>query len=126
MEIKVGEYVRTKDGLIAKLININDYECVFDSRIQWFYEYYREDIDFDDWKDFVEEKIVKHSPNIIDLIEVGDYVNGYKVLDIVKGFKVIIDKLELDTTTGTYRKKGLKNIETIVTKEQFKEMEYKV
>ena len=70
--------------------------------------------------------IINASSNIIDLIEVGDYVNGYKVIDIVKGFKIIIDKLELDTTTGLYHNIGIKDIKSIVTKEQFESMEYKI
>ena len=127
MEIKVGEYVRTKDGLIAKLININDYECVFDSRIQWFYEYYREDIDFDDWKEFVEEKIVKHSPNIIDLIEVGDYVNGYKVRGKTNE-KVVVDYYcySQELCDGQWLSFQKDLIKTIVTHEKMKEMEYKL
>lgn len=30
----------------------------------------------------VSDTIVKHSKNLIDLIEVGDYINGFLVLDI--------------------------------------------
>ena len=39
-DLKVGMYVRTESGLIAKYIEINnEYEWhVFDNRIQWYYE----------------------------------------------------------------------------------------
>lgn len=121
MKIKVGEFVRTKDGVIAKLERIEE-EYYFDNYI---YREFEDDINYL----FVEqlpEYITKHSSNIMDLIEVDDYVNGYKVIDIVKGFKVIIDKLELDTTTGTYKNIGIIDIKTIVTHEQMREMEYDV
>ena len=115
MEIKVGDYVRTTTGEIAKIEYKN----------QEYYETDRMVYKFNEFNLYA-ENITKHSHNIIDLIEVGDYVNGYKVIDIVKGFKVIIDKLELDTTTGTYQNIGIKDIKTIVTREQFAGMEYKV
>lgn len=72
-EIKLGEYCRTKNGLIAKLIEpqvyeINDKECI----------------------EFLED-IVKHSPNLIDLIQCGDYVNGKEVImDLQKSKDMII------------------------------------
>ena len=64
-KIKVGEYVRTISGNIGKYIiqqNIN----YIDTGKQY--------IGID-----IEKDIVKQSSNIIDLIEVGDYVNGYEV-----------------------------------------------
>ena len=68
------------------------------------------------------------SHNLIDLIEVGDYVNGFKVLEIVKGFKVLVDKLELNTRDGNYYLKQFTNneIKSVVTKEVFKANEYRV
>ena len=66
--------------------------------------------------------IVKHSPNIIDLIEVGDYVNGSKVIDIAEAPEraVYVEKV----TLGALEPITNKNIETIVTKEQFEQMKY--
>ena len=68
------------------------------------------------------DKIVKHSKQLIDLIEVGDYVNGHLVVDVD------------DINTGCMREVyceddedfGLWNehINTIVTKEQYKSVEY--
>ena len=68
------------------------------------------------------------SHNLIDLIEVGDYVNGFKVLEIIKGFKVIVDNLELNTRDGNYYLKRFTNneIKSIVTKEQFNSTKYEV
>lgn len=83
MEIKVGEYVRTKDGVIAKVTNVLKEYCidcdndVFDlnngpmMEIPW---------------EYIEEYIVKHSFNIIDLIEENDIV-GYTI-NYLSEFKV--------------------------------------
>lgn len=62
--------------------------------------------------------IVKASHNIIDLIEVGDYVNGYKVTYIYPNLLKVdsTDIWEIHTN----------DIKTIVTKEAFKSIEYKL
>ena len=122
MKIKEGEYIRTKDGVIAKLERIEEEYYYFDNYI---YREFEDNINYLD-DEQLPEYITKHSTEIMDLIEVGDYVNGYKVIDIVKGFKVIIDKLELDTTTGTYKNIGIKDIKSILAHENFEDMEYKV
>lgn len=63
MKIEVGEYVRTKNGKIDKVINNNYY-------IPQYIECEKGIVD--------KENIVNHSKNLIDLIEVGDIVNnGY-------------------------------------------------
>ena len=117
-EIKVGEYVRTKNGIVAK---IKDIEFDISYRItdgKTIYNNWVEDYG----GTFVEkEEIVKHSPNIIDLIEEGDYVNGYKVDEVrdnAFGIMVFADD---------YQKEMYENhIKTIVTKEYFKSGEYEV
>lgn len=64
MEIKENEFIRTKTGKIDKVINNNYYMSQY----------------IECEKRIVEkENIVKHSFNIIDLIEVGDFVNGVLV-----------------------------------------------
>lgn len=73
-----------------------------------------------------DEYIVKHSKNIIDLIEVGDYVNGQEVLCFRN------DNCDYDLGTeynddyGYYFGIGKQDIKSIVTSEQFKSVEYKV
>ncbi len=72
-----------------------------------------------------EGKILKASFNIIDLIEVGDYVNGYKVLFIDvffsegKNVKCINNEEE---RVCFYEE----DIKDIITKEQFNSMKYVV
>ena len=75
-EIKEGEYIRTKQGYIAKVEDIGENIIMCDSDIYSDYEIAPV---------LVGEQmklITKHSFNIIDLIEVNDYVNGNLVLDI--------------------------------------------
>ena len=110
--MKAGEYVRTKNGIIGKIeiknfIGYNDW--IIDTL------YYNDDEIIDDWTCGVKEyDILKSSPNIIDLIEVGDYVNGEKVTNI-NGILYVKNIGALEEI----------NIKSIVTKEQFEAMEYK-
>ena len=71
--------------------------------------------------------IIKHSKNIIDLIEVGDYVNGYKVRGKTNE-KVVVDYYcySEELAGGNWLTFYKANIISIVTKEQFASMEYKV
>lgn len=77
--------------------------------------------------------IVKHSKNIIDLIEVGDYVNGKKIEAILEpSIKVenVAEKI-LCFETDFPIEQGLRcyhdcDIKSIVTKEQFASMEYRL
>ena len=82
---------------------------------------------------FVSGGNVVASHNIIDLIEVGDYVNGYKV--ILTGIEELGHKfITLDWDIhceGLHWGKcneieNSEDIKSIVTKEQFESMEYKV
>ena len=62
--------------------------------------------------------IKKASHNIIDLIEVGDYVNGWKVLYWTDGTKVVDD--------GYATNLDKISVKSILTKEQFESMSYEV
>ena len=119
--MKVGEYVITNDRLhIGKIYNINEFR-----EPSMMYA-----IDFPNADDFVfmGENDFKSSPNIIDLTEVGDYVNGLKIDDITEKD---IDHPERIVWYLTYYGDDdipFRNdeIKSIVTKEQFEAMEYKV
>ena len=65
-------------------------------------------------------EVYKKSNNIIDICEVGDYVNGYKITDFEDDGKIILGNEE--QLYGIYENQ----IKTIVTREQFSQMEYKV
>lgn len=129
MKINVGDYVRTKYGIIGKieskqLIGYNDW--IIDTL------YYNDDEIIDDWTCGVKEyDILKSSPNIIDLIEVKDIIT-YQCIsddyDFEKGQQYtyqINNNDELESFKEAFENEDLKLI-SIVTKEQFSQMEYKI
>lgn len=105
-EIKVGEYIRTKNGKIRKLI----------STVAQYYITDKLSIMEDNQYEI--QNIKKHSFNIIDLIEKDDVgiMNCYGLL--VKKFITESDILEL--------KLGNYELLKVVTKEQFEKVEYKL
>ena len=113
MELKEGMYVRTKDGFIDKVTI--DYKGCCNSpncnckHVSCEHNYYDE------------ENIIKASYNLIDLIEVGDYVNGVEVEEINDKEIMLVD-------THLWIDKEVANrlIESIVTKEQFNSVKYEV
>lgn len=115
-EIKEGEYIRTKQGYIAKVEDIEENIIMCDSDIYGDYEIAPVLVGEEQIK-----LITKHSFNIIDLIEANDYVNGHKV-------RRIDDKITIWIETGTNLYCGIyaKDIKTIVTKELFNSVMYKV
>lgn len=114
MELRVNDYVRTKDyqnirSRIGKIIRQDG-------------KYYYLDIDEDTQMVWEKDTILKSSPNIIDLIEVGDYVNGYLVIE--KDINNELRYIDLKDRNMKYVK--YLDIKSIVTKEQFSCMEYKI
>lgn len=67
--------------------------------------------------------IVSHSKNIIDLVEVGDFVNGFEVIEV--DLKHEVDN-QICVSTPTVKELYLldEDIKSILTKEQFKESEF--
>ena len=65
------------------------------------------------------EQIIKASHNIIDLIEVGDYVNGHVVIDI------LTNSVETEYLNQSIIYE-VEDIKSIITKEQFESNEYVV
>ena len=123
MKLKPNMYVRTKKG-IAKIVEI------FDKENEPYYGVkYRTDTFLEIYYDseyIGDEDILKASHNIIDLIEVGDFVNG----EIVIGFGTFYyddgtierTSLTLDRTVTCLNSE----IKSIVTKEQMEQMAYKI
>lgn len=113
-KIEIGEYVRTKKG-ISKLLGLGLVYGTFEVDKNGIYR------SNNSFSDFIERKdIIKHSKNIIDLIEIGDYVNSVQVKSIINtDIKHLILK---DVLCCVYNK----DIKTIVTKEQFASIEYKI
>lgn len=116
MNLEVGMYVRTKDkrGIqyIRKIESVN--ETYPDKMYAGIYI----DKEIHNVCGVALKNIVKASFNIIDLIEVGDYVNGY----MVRGTSV--STLLLDNFNMIQIDE--EDIKSILTKEQFESMSYKV
>ena len=113
--MKIGDYVRTKYGITqyreydttnGKLLcmPIHDMTQGFFANLQ---------------------DIIKTSPNIIDLIEVGDYVNGLLVVEYYEENKCFICEC-CGMECGESWIYENDDIKSIVTKEQFESMEYKI
>lgn len=118
--MKKGDYVRFKNGYIDRVEEI---------KLQTKYTKYNtlllehkvaECLLIDE-----ELKKIKSSPNIMNLIELGDYVNGHKVVSI--GFDNNNNIIELYVETQGYDELLLeKDIKSIVSEEQFSQMEYRI
>ena len=123
MILEIGMYVRSKiNGLISKITDIEEI-CIRDPKML---EPYRREIRYILNNDFnkgfceTEKDSVKASHNIIDLIEVGDYVNGDKVIYTNDGY---IEVGEENDNIGFTSDKFIKSI---VTKEMFESMSYRL
>lgn len=109
--LKDGMYVRTYCG-------IDRFNYKFKRENHDFYCYCFEKKEVTNPEHYLEKE---PSYDIIDLIEVGDYVNGVEV-------KEINDKeiMLVDTHLWIDKKVANRLIESIVTKEQFELMKYEV
>lgn len=107
--MKEGDYVRLDRGQgIARIDEINDGICYLDREI---YDEYGDETFILSKKD-----IIKSSPNRLDLIEIGDYVNGFPVINTAEESVTIVTMLFFEVKE--------KDIKSIVTKEQFRNLEY--
>lgn len=139
--MKYGDYIRTDKGYIEKIKNfiphhtkgkrlgkseevVENYLLMGTKQCELI-----ENIDYsippcypsDEELEKIKKHIVKHSSNIIDLIEVGDYVNGSLVLDNVANMYLLVSSSDFNNNKiFDYM------IKSIVTKENFKNNSYKV
>lgn len=123
--MKVGDYVRTKNkapfepSQIAKITDMkkdagykNQYFITLDHNLPTTYNFH-----------IYSEDVIKSSPNIIDLIEVGDYVNKSRVVAI-DDYGFIEIEIGYDLEQGELLSQ--EDIKSIVTKEAFESMEYRI
>ena len=112
MNLEPNMYIRTKEGKIDKVLEINTED--FDEPAVRLASYplgmYQGMFEYE-----------KASHNIIDLIEVGDYVNGGQVREKTKDY--------IRISGGNFLFEYLENekeIKSIVTKEMFSSISYEV
>ena len=136
LKLKTEEYIRTYEGIIGKVLEDED---IAENGVYIDTTFLN---DYADETNFVKyEDIKKHSFNIIDLIEEGDYVNGFLIDYIDLDCKVPFLRSERPYREATTWYKDLiekgkdynmclhfkqEDIKSIVTKEQFKIVEYEV
>ena len=117
--IEVNEYVR---------INMDNRNCIGIGRVSRIVNetiYVNMNNKYNFPVSFQMDKIVKHSKQLIDLIEVGDYVNGMEVLDIHKP-RDLWDPIEIRVDSRYTNFILAEDIKTILTKESYMANCYKV
>lgn len=134
MELKVGMYVRNENG-ISKYLGLGKDVLTNDESNQ--FKHYANQHLFDrnifdvghDWGDTLSDEEFKNidkyiekepSYDVIDLIEIGDYVNG---LPVVHNAKKNGGNIVIVINGNAYNEE---NIKSIVTKEQFNSVKYEV
>lgn len=105
--LEIGEYVRTQIYGISKVIKVVNNQVYLDN------------LGFG----IKTKDIIKHSKNKEDLIEKGDYVNGYRILEIHEALAPDDERI-LDIGYGMAIFED--SIKTILTKEQYEDNCYKV
>ena len=125
--IEVGEYIRTSRGIIGKIIRVEFDEI--DKSLKWYVFLGKDGFGIEKEIYINKPYIKNHSKEPIDLIEVGDYVNGREVKHIAM-FEGFPDYPKLIFVNEKHLVPGEtaenKDIETILTKELFEANCYKV
>lgn len=115
MELKEGMYVRTKKG-IGRVTEYTKHESWgYIVKVLGQYSCYTHTSNGE------LSDVIKAGDNLIDLIEIGDYVNGVEVEEINDKEIMLVD-------THLWIDKEVANrlIESIVTKEMFNSVKYEV
>ncbi len=128
MELKEGMYVRTEKGYIAKILGVDylldDNGCELNNIEAVYFDKMVDEIGKDIYAGCVSQvfKECRVRDNLIDLIEEGDYVNGYKVTYIDNDSKTLrVDAFNWGTNIIENE-----DIKSVVTKEQFNSVKYEV
>ena len=127
MKLEIGKFIRTPYG-IRKIVNITKDDgygkpkvrvIELDRHLNTPYKF--------DYIFYTDENVIKKckaSYNIIDILEVGDYVNGYPIYEIVEyeddTRAIVIDD---DNKSIIWKKQDIKSV---ITHEQMEQMAYKV
>lgn len=124
--MQIGDYVRTKNGYIGRITSI-------DNEMNKVYYYTEKQTSSVPIQDII--KYVENKKDIIGLIEVGDYVNGEKVIalrDEIEERNIHFNSkdnlifTDYDIANKWYFGIDTDRIKSIVTKELFERMEYRI
>ena len=116
--LKIGEYFRTPWGDIGKITDIPKHNKYFDDG------FYLEGKFITCGSEAMKE--LNSTPKIIDLIEINDFVNQEEVILIqeIRDFSTMEEYKEIVFRSGY--KIRQEDIKSIVTREMYESMEYKV
>ncbi len=115
-KIEVKEYVRTINNGIKKIDKIFE-NCTVN---KYGYETGESDWDGKYYGIIRTTDIVKHSKNIIDLIELKDFIVIKEEIVVYLDSETLLEKVKRELYSNHWQ------LESIVTKEQFKSMKYEV
>lgn len=116
-EIKVGDYIRTYNGMIAKVLKIRQKTSFKTTTGHISTSPERYFIDNQEKYSISKPYVKIYNSDILKVLEVGDIVNGYQVEDIAK------DYVECNDGGMDFKKEDIK---TIMTKEEYEKKSYKV
>lgn len=123
MKLEVGMYARLQNDT-ENIVIINRIANVFENTIL------TENDGSIYQGEYTKENVIKASYNIIDILEVGDYANGSKVIKIenVENYPDLLNiKIEKsDFRYGVYETIFEKDVKSVITHEQMEQMAYKV
>lgn len=121
MKLKCGDYVRLdRNQGINKIVDEEDgmYELE-----NWYWDSWGEE-KICVTENELEEDLIKHSSNIIDLIEKDDYINGCRVYEVEEQGVTTYQQTECSGIDYNWIHKS--EIRDIVTKELFNSIKYEV
>lgn len=119
-KLAVGMYVRTKWGIV-KIIDFEAQNFLIKLDKKIMYENQPEYYDYT-----TIGNILKASHNIIDLIQVGDYVNGEKVIRVIPQDICGDEVIDYQHIFVNDKEVFKEEIKSILTKEIFENMKYEV
>ena len=124
MELKPDMYVRFKKGKVIYVRKLLEVIHHFET-----FNVYRTDKEYFDYEEkdyfdvvYPDDIISEPSYDIVDLIEVGDYVNGDKIIEKINNTLYIESANYIGDKTFILDS----DIKSIVTKEEFESMEYEL
>lgn len=118
MKLEVEMYVRTDNGIIGKL-----YEKIGD-----MFTYKDSNRDYITYG-LLHNEITKASYSIIDILEVGDYVNGQRIYYDEELNFLYVQSFDGDGEfyqESITKQSFIDNIKSVITHEQMEQMAYKV
>lgn len=116
MKLEVGMYVRLEND-VEDIVIINRIANVFENTIL------TENDGSIYQGEYTKENVIKASYNIIDILEVGDYVNGLPIAKTSEYIGTYEKYIELYGSCSDWENEDIKSV---ITHEQMEQMAYKV